>query len=69
MTEKHMQHLLNTRPGVGAEVVTSDGLYIYYFYEDFPGEESGISRAMRQLYPGLDSGRFSKVVFISKGKK
>lgn len=65
MTEKHMRHLLNTTPGIGVEVKTSEGFTVYYFYEDFDGPATGIQRAMKQLYPQLDRGSLARVTFIA----
>lgn len=64
MTEKHMQHLLDTTPGIGVEVKTSEGFIQYYFYEDFDGPGTGIKRAMQQLYPRLNKGLLTAVKFI-----
>jgi hypothetical protein len=64
MTEKHMRHLLDTTPGIGVEVKTSEGFIQYYFYEDFDGPATGIQRAMQQLYPRLNKGLLTAVKFI-----
>lgn len=69
MTEKHMQHLLDTTPGIGVEVKTAEGFIVYYFYEDFDGPATGIQRAMTQLYPQLDRGILTRVKFIEKRRK
>jgi hypothetical protein len=64
MTEKHMQHLLDTVPGIGVEVKTAEGFTVHYFYEDFDGPATGIQRAMQQLYPRLNKGLLTAVKFI-----
>lgn len=69
MTEKHMQHLLDTVPGIGVEVKTAEGFTVHYFYEDFDGPGTGIRRAMAQLYPQLDRGVLTRVTFIEKHRR
>lgn len=65
-----MEHLLNTRAGIGVEVKTNSGESIYYFYEDFDGvfttPARGIDRAMKQLYPMLNNGKIKGLTFIEK---
>lgn len=66
MTESRMQHLLSTTPGIGVRVVTACGNTVNYFYEDFDGPATGIKRAMNQLYPQLNKGTLTQIVFIHK---
>lgn len=68
MEKAHMDHLLNTRPGVGVEVTNSDGHTLYYFYEDFNGPGDGIQRAMDQLYPLKNRGVIDSLTFIERSK-
>ena len=63
MERSRMEHLLQTRNGIGAEVTTPSGEIAYYFYEDFENE-SGIARAMRTLYPQQDKGKIKSITFI-----
>ena len=49
---------------VGVEITTATGNMIYYFYEDFENS-NGIDRAMKQIYPKIDNGKFAKVTFIA----
>lgn len=69
MTEKRMRHLLDTTPGIGVEVKTSEGFIQHYFYEDFDGPATGIQRAMRQLYPQLNKGHLTAVKFIENAAR
>lgn len=61
MTKIEMMAKLKRNKGVGVEITTSTGNLIYYFYED----STGIDRAMRQIYPKMDNGKFAKVTFIA----
>jgi hypothetical protein len=51
MEIEHMNHLLDTRPGIGVEVTSAAGNVQYYFYEDFGPDSDcipdGIERAVK----------------------
>ena len=64
MTKVEMLAKLKRHKGVGAEITTATGNMIYYFYEDFE-DSNGIDRAMKQIYPQMDNGKFVKVAFIA----
>lgn len=64
MTKVEMMAKLKRNKGVGVEITTATGNMIYYFYEDFE-DSNGIDRAMKQIYPQMDNGKFSKVTFIA----
>ena len=64
MTKVEMMAKLKRNKGVGVEITTPTGNMIYYFYEDFE-DSNGIDRAMKQIYPQMDNGKFSKVTFIA----
>lgn len=64
MTQERFSYLLNTTPGIGVKVTTASGFEVLYFYEDFDGPASGIDRAMAQLYPQLNRGALTGIVFI-----
>ncbi|WP_419031288.1 hypothetical protein [Holdemanella porci] len=64
MTKVEMMTKLKRNKGVGVEITTATGNTIYYFYEDFE-DSNGIDRAMKQIYPKIDNGKFSKVTFIA----
>lgn len=63
MEELKMRRLMELHSGVGVKVVTSEGLTLHYFYEDFDGPASGIKRAMAQLYPKQDKGLIDSICF------
>lgn len=64
MTKVEMMAKLKRHKGVGVEITTATGNTIYYFYEDFE-DSNGIDRAMKQIYPQMDNGKFAKVTFIA----
>lgn len=64
MTQERFSHLLDTTPGIGVKVTTASGFEVLYFYEDFDGPATGIDRAMKQLYPQLNKGIFTSLVFV-----
>mgnify|MGYP001051541733 FL=1 len=64
MTKVEMLAKIKKHKGIGVEITTATGNMIYYFYEDFE-DSSGIDRAMKQIYPQMDSGKFAKVTFIA----
>lgn len=64
MTKIEMMAKIKRYKGIGVEITTATGNMIYYFYEDFEGS-TGIDRAMKQIYPKLDNGKFTKVTFIA----
>ncbi|WP_461879683.1 hypothetical protein [Fusicatenibacter sp.] len=64
MTKVEMMAKLKRHKGVGVEITTATGSMIYYFYEDFE-ESTGIDRAMKQIYPKMNNGKFAKVTFIA----
>ena len=64
MTKIEMMAKIKRYKGIGVEITTATGNMIYYFYEDFEGS-TGIDRAMNQIYPKLDNGKFTKVTFIA----
>lgn len=63
MTKVELLAKLKKYKGVGVEVVTASGNEIFYFYEDLE-DSTGIDRAMKQIYPLMHQGKFSKVTFI-----
>lgn len=69
MTKDRMQRMLDTTPGIGVEVKTSEGFTVYYFYEDFDGPATGIQRAMRQLYTQLNRGKLVSITFIANNSR
>lgn len=70
MTKERFSHLLDTTPGIGVKCTTSDGFEVLYFYEDFDGQATGIARAMKQLYPQLNKGIYTSLVFVEgKGSR
>ena len=64
MTKIEMMAKIKRYKGIGVEITTATGNMIYYFYEDFEGS-TGIDRAMKQIYPKLENGKFTKVTFIA----
>lgn len=64
MTKAEMMAKLKRNKGVGVEITTATGNMIYYFYEDFE-DSNGIDRAMKQVYPKMDSVKYTKVTFIA----
>lgn len=64
MTKVEMLAKVKKYKGIGVEITTATGNMIYYFYEDFE-DSSRIDRAMKQIYPQMDSGKFAKVTFIA----
>lgn len=64
MTKIEMLAKVKKYKGVGVEITTAKGNMIYYFYEDFE-DSTGIDRAMKQTYPKLNNGKFTKVTFIA----
>lgn len=64
MTKVEMLAKVKKYNGIGVEITTATGNMIYYFYEDFE-DSSGINRAMKQIYPQMDNGKFTKVTFIA----
>ena len=64
MTKIEMMAKIKRYKGIGVEITTATGNMIYYFYEDFEGS-TGIDRAMKQIYPKVDNGKFTKVTFIA----
>ena len=64
MTKERMQYLLDTVSGAGVVCTLPNGNEVYYFYQDFNERGEGIERAMKQIYPQLNSGKFKKVEFI-----
>lgn len=63
MTRIEMLAKLKRHNGVGVEVLTDTGNKAFYFYEDLE-DSTGIDRAMKQIYPLMHQGKFSKVTFI-----
>ena len=63
MTKVEMLAKLKKHKGVGVEVVTASGNEVCYFYEDME-DSTGIDRAMKQIYPQMHKGKFTKVTFI-----
>lgn len=49
---------------VGVKVITASGEEICFFYKDVP-DSRGITRAMKEIYPQMDLGKFTDVTFIS----
>lgn len=64
MTKVEMLAKLKSHKGVGVEVITASGNKVCYFYEDMT-DSKGIDRAMKQIYPMMDNGKFKKVTFIA----
>ena len=64
MTKVEMLAKIKKYTGVGVEITTATGNMIYHFYEDFENS-NGIDRAMKQIYPKIDNGKFAKVTFIA----
>lgn len=64
MTKVEMLAKIKKHKGIGVEITTATGNMIYYFYEDFE-DSNGIDRTMKQVYPKMDSGKFTKVTFIA----
>ncbi len=64
MTKVEMLAKIKKYTGVGVEITTAAGNMIYHFYEDFENS-NGIDRAMKQIYPKIDNGKFAKVTFIA----
>ena len=62
MTKVEMLAKLKRYKGIGVTMAT--GNMIYYFYEDFENSK-GIDRAMKQIYPQMDNGKFAKITFIA----
>ena len=63
MTKIEMLAKLKCHNGVSVEVLTETGNKAFYFYEDLE-DSTGIDRAMKQIYPLMHQGKFSKVTFI-----
>lgn len=49
---------------VGVRVINKSGEEVCYFYQDEP-ESRGITRAMKEIYPQMNEGKFTDVAFIS----
>ena len=64
MTKVEMLAKLKTHKGVGVQVITNTGNEVCYFYEDMEGS-TGISRALKQVQPMMDKGKFAKVTFVA----
>ena len=66
MTKAEMLAKIRAHKGrsVGVKVITSSGEEVCYFYKDEP-ESRGIARAMKEIYPQMDAGKFTDVTFIS----
>lgn len=64
MTKVKMLAKIKKYTEIGVEITTATGNMIYYFYEDFENS-NGIDRAMKQIYPKIDNGKFAKVTFIA----
>ena len=69
MTESRFNYLLDSAPGIGVRATTSSGSEVLYFYEDFTDPGDGINRAMSQLYPQMDRGIFTKIVFVERPRR
>lgn len=67
MTQEHFDYMLRTTPGIGVKATTNFGTEQLFFYEDFDGPTTGIDRAMKQLYPQLNAGKYTKLVFVENG--
>ena len=65
MTDSRFAYLLKTAPGIGVRATTAAGNELLYFYEDFDGPGTGMDRAMSQLYPQLNKGLYTGLVFVS----
>ena len=57
MTKGRMQYLLDTVSGAGVVCTLPNGNEVYYFYQDFNEIGEGIERAMKQIYPQLNTGK------------
>ena len=64
MTKSEMLTKLKNYKGVGVEVVTTSGNKVCYFYENMT-DSKGIDRAMKQIYPMMNKGKFTQVTFVS----
>lgn len=69
MTWERMDQLLKTRPGTGVRATTAAGNVLHFFYEDFNEPGEGINRAMKQLYPQMNKGIYTELIFIDQYKK
>ena len=49
---------------VGIRVIALSGKELCYFYKDEP-DSKGITRAMEEIYPQMNAGKFADVTFIS----
>lgn len=67
MTKDEMNTHLQNESGIGT-ICTLKGKPRYNFYPDTL-EESGISRAMRLIYPLLRSGDIDTVTFVEQHKE
>lgn len=63
MTRAEMLAKLKSHKGVGVQVETNSGNEVCYFYEDMT-DSKGIVRAMKQIYPMMNKGKFTKVIFV-----
>lgn len=45
-------------------IATESGKEICFFYKDEP-ESQGITRAMNEIYPQMNAGKFTDVTFIA----
>lgn len=66
MTEIQMLAKIEAHKGrsVGVKVITKSGNEVCYFYEDME-DSKGITRAMKDIYPLMDKGKFTNVTFVS----
>ena len=66
MTEIQMLAKREAHKGrsVGVKVITKSGNEVCYFYEDME-DSKGITRAMKDIYPLMDKGKFTNVTFVS----
>lgn len=66
MTRAEMLAKIRAHKGrsVGVKVITASGEEVCFFYKD-EKESKGITRAMKEIYPQMDLGKFIDVSFIS----
>lgn len=64
MSIEQFNHLLKTTPGIGVKVTTANGELFRYFYKDNGEPAGGIQRAMTELYPLMNQGIISGLVFV-----
>lgn len=62
MEKSKFERMMKTVPGVGVTVKNRFDETVYYFYEDFEND-SGIDRAMDQMYAALYDGKIKSVAF------